>query len=114
MKQPEPQQNPVVTLTKLKQNARKALDEQQRKRPEFRVTCKDAEVDLNKVQMTPILLAKMNQKRHAPQWVKKPKMFQKSPEENSEKIRRFIDLLNKTDVQIDVSFKIQTYFRKKV
>ena len=103
MKQPEPKQNPVVTLTKLKQNARKALEEQQRKKPEFRVTCKAAEIDLNKIQMTPILLAKINAKRYKPQWVKKPKMFQKSPEENSEKVRRFIELLNKTDAQIDVS-----------
>ena len=99
----QPKQNPVVTLTKinlLKEKARKALEKQRRDKPEIRVN--PPVVEFGPITPTEqVLIAK---RRFRPQWVRKPNMFKKSPEERSAKINQFIELLNRTDVRTDVRF----------
>ena len=99
-----PEANPVVTLRKLKENAKKALAER-RNVPEIQIK---PPVEL--YPLTPVQHAKIRARNLKPEWVKKPRMFQRNPEENSAKIQQFIKLLNQTDVQADVSTYVEIYF----
>ena len=99
-----PETNPVMTLRKLKENAKKALAER-RNVPEIQIK---PPVEL--YPLTPVQHAKIRARNLKPEWVKKPRMFQRNPEENSAKIQQFIKLLNQTDVQADVSTYVEIYF----
>ena len=99
-----PETNPVMTLRKLKENAKKALAER-RNVPEIQIK---PPVEL--YPLTPVQHAKIRARNLKPEWVKKPRMFQRNPEENSAKIQEFIKLLNQTDVQADVSTYVEISF----
>ena len=89
---------PIVSLTKMKADAKKALA--QRNRPTVRIE-PDSPYDFDD-HLSPLQLLKVRYKARRPDFVRKPQVF--SSQEKSEKIQEFVQLMNQMDVRADVSF----------